>query len=34
MEVYILQQNEDTPIVVDDFISLRWRRKYYDIGEF
>ena len=34
MEVYILQQNEYTPIVVDDFISLRWRRKYYDIGEF
>lgn len=34
MEVYILQQNEDTPLIVDDFISLRWRRKYYDIGEF
>lgn len=34
MEVYILRKNENIPIVIDNFISLRWRRKYYDIGDF
>lgn len=34
MEVYILRKNEDAPIIIDDFTSLRWRRKYYGIGDF
>ncbi len=34
MEVYLQRQTGRTPIVLDEFTSLRWRRKYYDVGEF
>lgn len=34
MEVYLQRQTSRRPIVIDKFISLRWRRKYYDVGEF
>lgn len=34
MEVYLQRQTGRMPIVIDEFVSLRWRRKYYDIGEF
>lgn len=34
MEVYMQRQTGRIPIVIDDFLSLRWRRKYYDTGEF
>ncbi len=37
MEVYLQQKTwatMRTPIVLDEFISFRWRRKYYNVGEF
>ncbi len=34
MEVYLQRQTGRTPIVLDEFTSLRWRRKYYEVGEF
>ena len=34
MEVYFQMQTGRTPVVIDDFTSFRWRRKYYDVGEF
>ena len=34
MEVYLQRQTGRKPIVIDEFTSLRWRRKYYDVGEF
>lgn len=34
MEVYLQRPTGRQPIVIDDFTSFRWRRKYYDIGDF
>ena len=34
MEIYLQMQTGRAPTVIDDFTSFRWRRKYYDVGEF
>lgn len=34
MVVYLQRQMARRPLIIDEFISLRWRRKYYDVGEF
>ena len=34
MEIYLRRPSGSSPIVIDQFTSFRWRRRYYDIGEF
>lgn len=34
MVVYVQRQMARVPLIIDEFTSLRWRRKYYDVGEF
>ena len=34
INLYIYDKNLNFIGVMDDFISLRWRRKYFESGEF